>query len=73
MTVTSTNQLAELFAAGRYHDLIAAAQSAPASSDTSQVLGMVITGIGEDADDEDFSAYEYDEDEDGVPQSAPRL
>ena len=51
MTVTSTNQLAELFAAGRYHDLIAAAQSAQISPQTdptgAQILAAALFSVGE--------------------------
>ena len=51
MTVTSTKQLAELFAAGRYHDLIAAAQSAQISPQAdptgAQFLAAALFSVGE--------------------------
>ena len=51
MTVTSTNQLAELFAAGRYHDLIAAAQSDQISPQTdptgAQIFAAALFSVGE--------------------------
>lgn len=51
MTVTSTKQLAELFSAGRYHDLIAAAQSAQISPQTdptgAQLLAAALFSVGE--------------------------
>ena len=57
----------------RQSDSSAAAQLGGRDGDTSEVLGMMITGVGKHADEEDFSAYEYDEDEDGVPLDAPSL
>lgn len=51
MTVTSTKQLAELFAAGRYHDLIEAAQSAQISPQAdptgAQFLAAALFSVGE--------------------------
>jgi len=44
MTVTSTNQLSELFSAGRYHDLIAAAQSAAISPQSDPVAAQLLAG-----------------------------
>ena len=51
MTVTSTNQFAELFAAGRYHELIAAAQSAEISPQSdpaaAQLFAAALFSVGE--------------------------